>query len=97
MRGKNEIKGIQREAKTGRDGVREMGDKREREGEVLRSEVWARFTIPMLFWIVREKDGKRDGWAIIAFFVVCARFMNPMLLFGSGQQIEGKTSSRDEE
>lgn len=53
--------------------------------------------IPMLSWIVREKAGKRDGWAIIASSVVCARFMNPMLLFGSGQQIEGKTSSRDEE
>ena len=43
------------------------------------------------------KDGKRDGLAIIIFSVVCARFMNPMLLFGSGQQIEGKTRSRDEE
>lgn len=34
---------------------------------------------------------------IIASSEACARFMNPMLLFGSGQQIEGKTSSRDEE
>lgn len=64
-------------------------------GEALFLEGRAHSTIPKLFWIRRERDGERDGSAIITFSVVCARFMNPMLLFGSGQQIEGETSSRD--
>jgi len=78
-------------------GAEGKQDTREGERKVLPTEVRARLTIPRLFWIVREGDGKRDGWAIIASSAACARFMNPMLLFGSGQQIEGKTSSRDEE
>lgn len=52
---------------------------------------------PMLLWIRREKDGRRDEQAVITFSVVCTRFMNPMSLFGSGQQIEGESSSRDED
>lgn len=43
-----------------------------------------------------ERDGEsRWIWAVIASRVACARFTNPMLLFGSGQQIEGKGVARD--
>lgn len=80
---------VKEEVKT---GVREMSEM-QRAG--LRGEhVLATSALP---WIRREKDGKRDGWALIAFSAARTRFVNPMLPFGSGQQIEGEAWSRDEE
>lgn len=53
--------------------------------------------IPKLSWdSVREREKERWIGYNRIFCGVRTFFMNPMLLFGSGQQIEGKTNSRDE-